>query len=110
MQGTNGTNGALKTTKATNGTNGTNGINGTNGSTALTPTSATTSKPPGMVNGFPKAGDGEWDRTGWAPRFGSLNDALGLDDAIAENHQTFVEASLGDKFFGGKFWVALRVG
>lgn len=94
MQGTNGTNGALKTTKATNGTNG---------STALTPASATASKPPAMVNGFPKAGDGEWDRTGWAPRFGSLNDALGIDDVIAENHQTFVEASLSDKFFGGEF-------
>lgn len=59
-----------------------------------------------MVNGFPKAGDGEWERTGWAPRFGSLNDALGLDDAIAENHQTFVEASLDDKFFGGEFIAA----
>lgn len=61
-----------------------------------------------MVNGFPKAGDGEWDRTGWTPRFGSLNDALGIDDAIAENHQTLVEANLDDKFFGGEFewlWV-----
>lgn len=62
-------------------------------------------KDPAMVNGFPKAGDGEWSRVGWEPRFGSLNDALGLDDA-AQNHQTFVEANLDDKFFGGEFFGA----
>ena len=56
-----------------------------------------------MVNGQPKAGDGEWSRTGWEPQFGSLNDTLGLDDALAEDHQTLLESKLDDKFFGGKF-------
>ncbi|KAI5780050.1 C2 domain-containing protein [Geopyxis carbonaria] len=78
----------------TNGTNGINGTNGTNGASA--PKSPTTA----MVNGHPKAGDGEWGRTGWSPRFGSLNEALGIDGAVTTDHQTWVESNLDDKFFG----------
>ncbi|KAI5851685.1 C2 domain-containing protein [Morchella snyderi] len=88
--GTNETNGVLKAS---------NGINGGNGSVAPTPTSAVAPKDPEMVNGCPKAGDGDWSRVGWEPRFGTLNDALGLGDAV-QDHQTFVEANLDDKFFG----------
>lgn len=87
-----------------------------NGSTAAaTPTSPNPKAPPPKgqvigpngeiyVNGHPKAGDGEWDRVGWEPRLGSLNDALGVD-AIkekAEEHQTWVETQLDDKFYGGE--------
>ena len=81
-----------------------------NGSTAAaTPTSTVPPKgqvigPNGekYVNGYPKAGDGEWDRVGWEPRFGTLNDALGVE-ALKEQaeHQTWVETQLEDKYFGG---------
>lgn len=60
---------------------------------------ATVPATPKYVNGFPKAGDGEWGRTGWEPRFGDLNEALRLVDATSD-HQTFVAANLDDKFFG----------
>jgi hypothetical protein len=78
----------------------TNGV--TNGTSPTTPGTAVTPAKSSEVNGYPKAGDGEWRRTGWEPRFGSLNDALGInkDDSVTD-HQTFVEASLDDKFFGG---------
>ena len=55
-----------------------------------------------MVNGLPKAGDGEWSRTGWEPQFGNLNDSLGVTADIGGDHQTWVEGSLDDKFFGGE--------
>lgn len=56
------------------------------------------------MNGRPKAGEGDWDRVGWEPQFGELNESLGLDDAIASaDHQTFLESNLPDKFFGGGF-------
>src|SRR5215217_5563469 len=67
----------------------------------LAPGLATVPASPKHVNGFPKAGDGEWGRTGWEPRFGDLNEALRLVDATSD-HQTFVAANLDDKFFGGK--------
>ncbi|RPB03096.1 tricalbin [Choiromyces venosus 120613-1] len=86
-------NGASSVPRANLGTSGTNRVQ------ALPDTPKTT-KIPGMVNGQPKAGDGEWSRTGWEPRFGNLNDALGLDDAVAEDHQTLLESKLDDKFFG----------
>ncbi|KAG0635305.1 C2 domain-containing protein [Tuber brumale] len=73
--------------------------NGRNGAQAL-PDEPKTPKTPGMVNGQPKAGDGDWSRTGWEPQFGSLNDTFGLDDVVAEDHQTFLESKLDDKFFG----------
>lgn len=53
---------------------------------------------------YTKAGDGNWEGTGWSPRFGSLNDALGVSsgEAISE-HQTLVEQHLDEKFYGGGF-------
>ena len=60
-------------------------------------------KAPEMVNGQPKAGDGEWSRVGWEPQFGSLNDTFGLGDVVAEDQQTLLESRLDDKFFGGEF-------
>jgi hypothetical protein len=82
-------------------TNGTNGVsNGTNGASAAAP--AGEAPKDGFVNGFPKAGDGEWSRTGWEPRFGSLNDALGITQGdVTTDHQTWVEGQLDEKFFGG---------
>jgi len=79
--------------------------NGTNGATNSTTTthSVTEKETSSYVNGLPKAGDGEWDRTGWEPRIGGLNDALGLNKlADAADHQTWVESNLDDKFFGGE--------
>src|SRR5690606_41967945 len=64
--------------------------------TALSPASP-------FVNGHPKAGDGNWERTGWEPRFGSVSDAFGDVDRSSADHQTWVEASLDEKFFGGLF-------
>ncbi|PWW79118.1 tricalbin [Tuber magnatum] len=68
--------------------------------TQVLPDASKTPKSPGMVNGQSKAGDGEWSRTGWEPQFGNLNDTLGLDDSVAEDHQTLLESRLDDKFFG----------
>jgi hypothetical protein len=87
---------------ATPATNGTNGVsNGTNGAIAAAPT-AEAPKGDGFVNGFPKAGDGEWSRTGWEPRFGNLNDALGITQGEGiSDHQTWVEGQLDEKFYGG---------
>ncbi|EPS35165.1 hypothetical protein H072_11609 [Dactylellina haptotyla CBS 200.50] len=60
------------------------------------------------VNGHPKAGDGEWGRTGWAPRFGSglaeNPGGFGVPlEALDIDRTTWLEKRLDDKFFGGKF-------
>ncbi|KAF3921577.1 Tricalbin-3 [Arthrobotrys entomopaga] len=56
------------------------------------------------VNGHPKAGDGEWGRTGWAPRFGAVVPELsGLGvplEAMDIDKTTWLEKTLEDKFFG----------
>lgn len=82
---------------ATNGT--TNGA--TNGATTA-PADAGPKKPDEK-----KAGDGNWEGTGWEPRFGSLNDALDLDGHRTD-HQTWIEANVDEKFYGGKLnsWVS----
>ncbi|KAF3310907.1 hypothetical protein TWF173_009145 [Orbilia oligospora] len=58
----------------------------------------------GYVNGHPKAGDGEWSRTGWAPRFGAVVDGsanFGLPlDELDIDKTTWLEKRLEDKFFG----------
>jgi hypothetical protein len=89
---------------ATNGTSGS--TSGTNGA-LVPPKSPTAPEASPTVNGFPKAGDGEWGRTGWSPRFGSLNDALTVDEHNAADHQTWVESQLDEKFFGGTVEVSL---
>ena len=76
--------------------------NGRSGAQVL-PDAPKTPKTPGMINGQPKAGDGEWSRVGWEPQFGDLNDTFGLGDVMAEDHQTLLEGKLDDKFFGGEF-------
>ena len=89
-----------KTNGATNGTAGaTNGAAGaTNGTGGVSTEVVPVKKEPL----YPKAGDGEWERTGWEPRFGNMNDALGVnnEDSVVD-HQTFVESNLDEKFFGG---------
>lgn len=67
--------------------------------TASTPGTAVSPASP-YVNGHPKAGEGNWERTGWEPRFGPVAEAFGVDTSSAD-HQTWVEANLDEKFFGG---------
>lgn len=79
-----------------------NGTNGATNGAAAAANGATEKEKSPYVNGYPKAGDGEWERTGWEPRIGSLNDALGLNTLPdGADHQTWVESNLDDKFFGG---------
>jgi hypothetical protein len=56
-------------------------------------------------NGYPKAGDGEWSRTGWSPRFGDgSGNPNGIGTALDEldvDKATWLEGRLEDKFFGG---------
>lgn len=61
----------------------------------------------GYVNGFPKAGDGEWDRVGWAPQFGSLEDSLEVSKYANSDHQTWVESKLDEKWYGGECELAV---
>ncbi|MCJ1309428.1 hypothetical protein MMC25_003087 [Agyrium rufum] len=60
------------------------------------PSSLTT----GKANGRAPNDKGEWDKVGWAPRFGpgSINE----EDANASllDHATYLESKLDDKFFG----------
>ncbi|KAK6338720.1 hypothetical protein TWF696_009532 [Orbilia brochopaga] len=73
----------------------------------ITPANAL-DKPPAYVNGHPKAGDGEWGRTGWAPRFGAaINESAPveglvepLEGADVDDKTTWLEKRLEDKFFG----------
>lgn len=61
-----------------------------------------------MTNGTnghidPEDNDRWVERTGWAPRFGNGPiDPVTEGDSIAD-HQTWMEANLDDKFFGGRF-------
>ncbi|KAI5842793.1 C2 domain-containing protein [Tricharina praecox] len=81
-----------------------NGTNGATNGAAAAANGATEKEKSPYVNGYPKAGDGEWERTGWEPRIGSLNDALGLNTLPdGADHQTWVESNLDDKFFG-EWW------
>ncbi|TGZ80655.1 tricalbin [Ascodesmis nigricans] len=82
---------ALPTPKSPTTNGATNGA--TNGEAKAEP--AQPKKPK-----HPPAGEGNWEPTGWEPRFGSLNDALNIDQYISADHQTWVEATLDDKFFG----------
>ncbi|KAF3932776.1 Tricalbin-1 [Dactylella cylindrospora] len=55
------------------------------------------------VNGHPKAGDGEWGRTGWSPRFGdgAPGGSFGVPlDELDIDKATWLEGRLDDKFFG----------
>jgi len=58
------------------------------------------------ANGYidPEDYDRWVERTGWAPRYGSGDNAeeLAEEENIAD-HQTWVEGKLDDKFFGGEF-------
>ncbi|KAL7269910.1 Tricalbin-2 [Rhizina undulata] len=90
------TNGAVIPPPSKSPTNG----NGVTASPTTGLSSPAVHKSSTMVNGFPKAGEGEWDRTGWTPRFGGLNDVLGVNNTIAPDHQTWVEANLDEKFYG----------
>ena len=59
------------------------------------------SRPEGQTNGV-VAGAEEWDtkKYGWAPRFGT-GDTKDDGGANLIDHQTMLEASIDDKFFGG---------
>ncbi|KAF3925246.1 Tricalbin-3 [Dactylellina cionopaga] len=76
-------------------------------STLTTDKGASASEKPGeaYVNGHPKAGDGEWGRTGWAPRFGAGTEenaaSFGVPlDELDIDRTTWLEKNLDDKFFG----------
>jgi len=52
---------------------------------------------------YPKAGDGEWSRTGWEPRFGDgMAKSAEVEPSLLD-HTTMLEEKLDDKFFGGLF-------
>lgn len=72
-----------------------------NGTTNGTTNGASTAPAAPTKPEHKKAGDGNWEGTGWEPRFGSLNDALDLDGHRTD-HQTWIEANLDEKYFGGE--------
>ncbi|KAF8419946.1 hypothetical protein EV426DRAFT_576746 [Tirmania nivea] len=58
---------------------------------------------PGMVNGFPKAGEDDWSRTSGPPRIGNIIEELVQTAGDTTEHQTWVAANLDDKFYG-EWW------
>lgn len=46
--------------------------------------------------------DAEWERVGWAPRFGQLDGATDEGNTMLD-HQTWVETKLDENFFGGRY-------
>ena len=56
------------------------------------------------VNGHMDVDEHErWvERTGWAPRFGSVASNGSIEGESLGDHQTWVEGKLDDKFFGGR--------
>ena len=62
------------------------------------PTSPTTPTANGHANG---TANGEFDKVGWAPRFGQ--GSIKEDEANESllDHATYLESKLDDKFFGG---------
>lgn len=97
---------------AVNGNGATNGqLNGksglltptTNGAGPKSPISPKSPMSPGMINGFPKAGEDDWSRTSGPPRIGNLIEELAQTAGDATEHQTWVAANLDDKFYG-EWW------
>jgi hypothetical protein len=62
------------------------------------------------VNGHMDADEKKhWiEKAGWAPRFGTGDSSESIEGESLGDHQTWVEGKLDDKFFGGKFLIALR--
>lgn len=78
----------------------------TNGAGPKSPISPKSPTSPGMVNGFPKAGEEDWSRTSGPPRIGNVLDELAQAAGDATEHQTWVAANLDDKFYGGTLQAA----
>lgn len=109
---------ALQDGPAVNGNGATNGQ--TNGkSEQLTPTTngaglkstGTPKSPlsPGIINGFPKAGEDDWSRTSGPPRIGNIIDELVQTAGDTTEHQTWIAANLDDKFYGGMFRASTKL-
>lgn len=75
----------------------------TNGAGPKSPVSSKTPMSPGMINGFPKAGEDDWSRTSGPPRIGNSIEELVQTARDTTEHQTWVAANLDDKFYG-EWW------
>ncbi|KAK3059961.1 hypothetical protein LTS18_009648, partial [Coniosporium uncinatum] len=53
-----------------------------------------------IPNGLPKDDQEQWDRVGWAPRFGPGKEAKEDDGTTMLDHQTWLEGQLEDKWYG----------
>lgn len=54
------------------------------------------------ANGAPPEDDSNWEKVGWAPRFGTGETAEDKkEESNLLDHQTILEGKLDDKFFGG---------
>ncbi|KAF1942413.1 tricalbin [Clathrospora elynae] len=69
-----------------------------------TPTKAGSIDPPPKANGHAPGhfeDDSQWDRVGWAPRFGMPgSENKDEDERTLADHQTWLEGRIEDKFFG----------